>query len=263
MTMVMAPQATPKWSWRRCRILMVLCLGGLATSIAIAWGCALGVQLQGAPGESLSCLWHPPGSAIECRLSTERFARFGSARYDCAIVAREAHWPDARPLVSADEVRRFVPGWSRHILLDWVDRQHDLPPGPFVVQGVDARGWPFAALWCAYAWNPDTEPDLWYWAPHGGGIRLGDGLMPTEDADWWPRAALPCLPIWAGLAGDTAFYAVAWWLLLAIPVRFRSRCRRRRGQCSACAYPIGASSVCTECGARVQARSWSHPEDRK
>jgi hypothetical protein len=41
------------------------------------------------------------------------------------------------------------------------------------------------------------------------------------------------------------------WLLFAAPGWVRRRIRARRGQCPACAYPVGASTVCTECGRPV------------
>jgi hypothetical protein len=64
---------------------------------------------------------------------------------------------------------------------------------------------------------------------------------------------LPLRPIWPGFAINTIFYAgIAWlcWLLFTMSMRTQ---RRLRGLCGRCAYPIGVSPVCTECGARVRA----------
>ena len=55
-------------------------------------------------------------------------------------------------------------------------------------------------------------------------------------------------PIWPGFAVNTLFYAGVLWVVFAGPLALRRMIRRRRGQCPTCAYPIGQSPVCTECG---------------
>ena len=62
----------------------------------------------------------------------------------------------------------------------------------------------------------------------------------------------PMRPIWPGFAINTVFYAGILWLLVAIPARVRRWRRTRRGLCAKCAYPVGASEVCTECGAAIR-----------
>ena len=63
------------------------------------------------------------------------------------------------------------------------------------------------------------------------------------------RILLPLRPLWPGFAINTLFYAGVLWVLFCGPFSLRRMIRRRRGQCPACAYPIGKSPVCTECGA--------------
>ncbi len=58
-------------------------------------------------------------------------------------------------------------------------------------------------------------------------------------------------PLWRGFAINTVFYAALLWLMFAAPFALRRSIRRRRGLCPACAYPVGASDVCTECGKPV------------
>jgi len=77
-----------------------------------------------------------------------------------------------------------------------------------------------------------------------GGIDLS-GRNP------WRLLALPVVPAWPGFAINTLFYAGVLWVLCCAPFALRRMIRRRRGQCPACAYPIGQSPVCTECGAAV------------
>jgi len=62
---------------------------------------------------------------------------------------------------------------------------------------------------------------------------------------------VPLRPIWPGFAINTLFYAGVLWVLFCGPFALRRMIRRRRGRCTHCAYPIGQSLVCTECGAAV------------
>ena len=55
-------------------------------------------------------------------------------------------------------------------------------------------------------------------------------------------------PIWPGFAINTIFYAAILWLLAWGASVLRRFLRLRRGLCPKCAYPMGESSVCTECG---------------
>jgi hypothetical protein len=63
---------------------------------------------------------------------------------------------------------------------------------------------------------------------------------------------LPLQPIWPGFAINTIFYAAILWLLFAVAGSIRRWRRRRRGLCPGCAYPVGASDVCSECGGKLK-----------
>ena len=62
---------------------------------------------------------------------------------------------------------------------------------------------------------------------------------------------LPYRPIWPGFAVNTIFYAAILWL----PFVVRRWVRVRRGLCPKCAYPIGQSDVCSECGKPLPGRA--------
>ena len=62
---------------------------------------------------------------------------------------------------------------------------------------------------------------------------------------------LPLRPFWPGFVVNTIFYAALLWL----PFALRRFVRLRRGLCPKCAYPIGESSVCTECGGALAGRA--------
>ncbi len=63
---------------------------------------------------------------------------------------------------------------------------------------------------------------------------------------------LPLRPVWPEFAINTVFWAMAAFGFHRAPGVLRARARRRRGLCPNCAYPVGVSSVCTECGRPVR-----------
>jgi hypothetical protein len=68
------------------------------------------------------------------------------------------------------------------------------------------------------------------------------------------KALIALMPLWPGFAINTIFYAATLWVLFFAPGTIRRIIRRKRGLCPACAYPVGTSDVCTECGAPVTGR---------
>ena len=65
---------------------------------------------------------------------------------------------------------------------------------------------------------------------------------------WTIEGDLPLRTVWPGFAVNTILYATILWLLFPGPFVLRRFNRVRRGLCPACAYPIGESDVCSECG---------------
>ena len=66
---------------------------------------------------------------------------------------------------------------------------------------------------------------------------------------WWNF--LPLKPMWPGFAVNTLFYAALLWLQFAM----RRWNRVQRGLCPKCAYPMGESEVCSECGRELPNRA--------
>ena len=62
--------------------------------------------------------------------------------------------------------------------------------------------------------------------------------------------ALPLMPIWRGLAADTAIHAGAWLVAIPVFIRIRAVIRGHRGLCPACAYDLQHRHTdgCPECG---------------
>ncbi len=60
--------------------------------------------------------------------------------------------------------------------------------------------------------------------------------------------------LWPGVVINALPYAAALWLLISGPFRLRRFIRAKRGRCPACAYPVGPSDVCSECGKPLPGR---------
>ncbi len=94
-------------------------------------------------------------------------------------------------------------------------------------------------------------------APRGAEILVGL-RAPLSWRPRWQAAVLPLRPIWPGFAINTIFYAALLWLLTVGPFTLRRFLRLRRGLCPRCAYPMGESAVCTECGMALRSRTRSN-----
>ncbi len=80
-------------------------------------------------------------------------------------------------------------------------------------------------------------------------IAAPDHLRPSNSF-----GIIPLRPLWPGLVVNTIFYAVVLWLLVGGLFVLRRIVRLRRGLCPACAYPMGGSAVCSECGCELRHR---------
>jgi hypothetical protein len=116
-------------------------------------------------------------------------------------------------------------------------------------------GWPMRSLMCS------KPRDIRIFIGNGtfmghifGPVEYGVKLPERENGLFQGWRALPCLPVWPGFAINTLFYAGILWMVFAAPFALRRRRRIKRGVCPACAYPVGASDVCTECGKPVRTK---------
>ena len=114
-----------------------------------------------------------------------------------------------------------------------------------------AHGFPTPSMACQYELPPTRMPP--YRAV--GGIDTGLDWMERGLA-FQPRA-LPLVPIWPMVFYNSLFWAFVTWVMFVVSVRYRLRRRIKRGLCPACAYPIGGSPVCTECGKPLPQRAES------
>jgi len=106
-----------------------------------------------------------------------------------------------------------------------------------------ARGWPWPALWHAYAYARERDPansdpaafSTWpvveVWTTPGG-IRLGSSSLAFGvRARRMPRA-IPFRPVWFGLIGDTLVFAAAFGTIHQLAGRARTLRPRRGGTSS-------------------------------
>lgn len=105
-----------------------------------------------------------------------------------------------------------------------------------------STGWPFRSWW--------------YLAEHRVAVQKTLALLyhtsrpPSLSGFTIQRfqRAVPTHVIWSGLLMNTLLYAAILWLLVVANPRLRQRSRVKHGLCPKCAYPVGESDVCTECG---------------
>jgi hypothetical protein len=149
-----------------------------------------------------------------------------------------------------------IPQWSRIRPGSLVH----LPEGNWERENIDlyeeqAAGWPFESL---RLWRTARENKTF-----GYDTVASCGLLsiPWRNG-FYTTIHLPYIPIWRDFAINMIFYAaILWavWMLFAVPGVVKRHRRRKRGLCPACAYPIGESKVCTECGAAVRTSKCATP----
>ena len=124
----------------------------------------------------------------------------------------------------------------------------------------EAHGWPLRSM----AASSYIEQNRYPVGLYGGPGRLHVSLTNRPDLILDHDPVIPSCPIWPGFAVNTLFYAALLWLLIPGPFALRRLVRVRRGLCPKCAYPMGESPVCSECGqalpkARYNANDLSFP----
>ena len=202
---------------RRLLKLGLLLLIGAIINVAVAWGCVRGDYQQrevddGVPPSAMNAIERSaPRQWVMNRDSGWRWCSFGVV-YDMA--------DGSLPVEGQIQLYGHAVG---------------IVPGPAPESAAILRaGWPMRSFqYSMFGKVSFKNPPITY----SNALSIGWG--------GWP---LPSAPLWPGFTINTIFYAAILWLLCAAPGFVRRRIRARRGQCPACAYPIGTSDVCTECG---------------
>ena len=221
---------------RRLLIIAICLLLGAVVNVAVAWGLAFSIRYDSRMDGPTKLVGGGLSAPDAPCWAFFRVERFGSAGISAKNVS------DIQALVPGWEYQStHVPTWSRVQTrpVAGADRTRRLIE--------DARGWPSLTLSCAYT-SVVAVP----------GFSVVDGIEVKAHPD--PNRAtirsisLPLRPIWPGFAINTIFYAAILWLLIPGPFALRRFLRVRRGLCLKCAYPMGGSAVCSECGGLLPKR---------
>jgi hypothetical protein len=216
-----------RWAPPLMRICVFLLLGAIV-NVAVAWGCCMYGYRN---SQANAALRHSPTHA--------ELAWWRSVNPPQGVMEPVEIWP-----IQAVGFTQF-----RH-----------RGSGPIITRPNGDR----VQITSAASWNEAGLPvpsfrGVWFYIPDAasGGTQVETRGAKRVDSDLLKRlfpkrcSYLPYWPIWPGFPINTLFYAVILWGLFAAPFALRRRRRIKRGLCPACAYPVGASDVCTECGKPV------------
>ena len=167
-----------------------------------------------------------------------------------------AWWPRSAIWIGDDEDLHVLPSsrdvgwWNKHVF-------------PLFDADIDVL-WESPDLGVEIRWFSGTDSNqrsvsaghvLSGWPTRSMSGETWDAVVPGQRPKWSNRRAMfvgrgfiPLRPLWPGFAINTLFYATLLWLLIPGPFALRRFLRVRRGLCPKCAYPMGESGVCTECG---------------
>lgn len=251
-------------SLRMLKRLTISVLLGLATAVAVAWGCAVLVDPYaaraaapaggstgiGAGGGQLSGGGSDSGSGWSRPSGVGDGWSYWIARSQGAVVVQRApaRFNVHDELAEAYQAvrQREVPGWSK---VHQPPVAHERTASGTWIE--DARGWPWLCLRSetAFGTNQPAEGDpSAIRAATRWGIRLSE---PTESGTG-SLLVLPLKPIWSGMTLNTTAYALGWFIVLFLPGVAVRYLRHRTGRCPACGYDrryTGEEAACPECGA--------------
>jgi hypothetical protein len=210
-------------------IVMLLLLGGAIVNVAVAWGGAFRLREVGDAKTFRShaqdpCWFLLIGRGPNCHWIIAQKTPFG-------------YGDEEHPPID-------VPHWSKlRSRPDTIDFQA-VSDTQSVFEG--ARGWPCLGLVSRARYET-----------FGNTVIESSGGFVLKSEHWWFifGRMLPYQPVWPGFAINTIFYAAILCGLFFAPGMVKRGLRRRRGLCPACAYPIGSSPVCTECGSPLKIRT--------
>ena len=231
---------------RRLLIIGICLLLGAVVNVAVAWGLAAWMDPR------LRDARERVGGDLEGQ--DYRYWRIYEHRRTGAlrVVSR---WRDVgmsggfRGSFPDEPARPLVPAWA-----PFASPDHEAPSPAYHFCVATARGWPCLSL--AGGLHLERRSQTGRLIPH---VDMFWAIALDEDrVDDFNKhrdlRLLPLRPLLGGFAVNTLFYAAILWLLIRGPFALRRFLRVKRGLCPKCAYPMGESSVCTECGGALGGR---------
>ena len=202
--------------------LLVFLLLGAIINVAVAWACAL--TCYPIPSSKPLKGWFASRDNPNHGFIVLKYDRFGSTWVKALSSTRRTE---------SDDAGAICPYWS---VFPAVLHQRESR-----TLANQANGWPLRSLSCRLDLGRDAggNPE---WLAHQA-LQLPDSF-PVDPT----YVFLPYDPIAAGFAINTIFYAAILWMMFVMPFAIRRRRRIKRGVCPACAYPVGTTERCTECG---------------
>ncbi len=259
------------------RIFTIYLLLGFITTWAVAWGLALLPQ-GGSVDYYATARAEIDGAAFG--VAAQRVSSIGVCRasyrvdeLDIFIRPSETEpslfsiRPSPPPVFEWEDLADLVDPSGFH---GWGMRRVALREGPESRwrRGIDdARGFPLLALWSSRRLDLSLQPVTVTYDPRlvprpvelVGGIELPD--HPNQAfVKFGELRALPYMPIWSGLAINTAFYALLFFACVRLVTGTRHLLRFRRGRCPRCGYDLcmNFACPCSECGHQACARRTVH-----
>ena len=215
---------------RRLLIVVIFLLAGAVVNVAVAWGCVAVAS------------W--PSSIVDSP--------------DLAMVwPREVpeHWP---PTDVKQELRGFGLAVSRALGRSITSGENGgIDESDHYLIDLNRVGWPLQTLqwetWREYTVSKDS-PAVHRYAGHPDFTGWRTGLEPPSfiagTNGFWKRLPIRPTSVLA-FAANTLVYASLLWF----PFVLRRFIRVKRGLCPSCAYPVGESPVCSECGKALPGRA--------
>ncbi len=244
---------------KRWGVFILVCLLlGMVTTVAVAWGIAVRVDLSRSFISSYSEIVDAAGSPIGLWLYEER--RSGSRLL--SVGWRQVSWRAndegiIRQLAPSTIAANSIPDISLLRLTAADPRWLEHSSGGL---DVEARGWPLPALWRDVS---DSKMLREWPGLQRPVIRGAEGIaLPWIRGTTNPSGSsirLPIRPIPSGLVIDTVCFGLVWFGAFGFVPCCRELRRRRPGRCTSCGYDLtgNQSGTCPECGATTVARAAS------
>lgn len=188
---------------------------GAVVSVVVAWGIAVWVplplQTKFAPSERIPDSLHMVPADWPSLITVRRRVYFGVTETRASFDLERVRSADAR----------------------WFIRHEE-------------HGWPLRSMeWWVMIRMPHKVPGQTPWQ---NGIAIPSWVPRFKSPNTEYSRSIGLHPDMPGFAINAVFYGAILWVTAACVQRFRSSVRRRGGLCPKCAYPMGISGKCTECG---------------
>jgi hypothetical protein len=212
---------------RRAFKLLLVLLAGAIINVAVAWGCALYSPWWFAKSWAMSSAWN------------DSWFAWWRANYPFPHVVELPRAPFSMSVIRATGIE------IAHISNGAATSQ--MPP--YVTAWRVQCGMPFASL-TGSRWSYSHENLPEFKDCEGRFIEFAGRRTWRAEIDWILNGGriVPFKPLWPGFAINTIFYAAIVFALFAVPGAIKRWRRIKRGLCVRCAYPLGTSGVCSECG---------------